>query len=89
MQNNQPDRSLNQLHKTALVRKQKVYVPPEAKLIDEFAQRVYSCFVEEGHLPTNDPRVAAEFADFLNFVAYLVAKQLNQGQYDVLDGNGD
>jgi hypothetical protein len=61
------------------------FVPPEAKSIDRFARDVCHQLVQNGDSAFSDPDVVSGFADFLSFIAEVVAKHLNQGHDEFLD----
>jgi hypothetical protein len=57
---------------------QVVYVPPEVKIIDRFAQDVCDQLAQSGNPACADPEIVTGFAAFMNFAAEMTAKHLNQ-----------
>lgn len=58
------------------------YVAPEPKSVDQFARDVCDRLTQAGVLPGDDSEVANGFSAFLNLVAQVKARNLNQ-QYGV------
>jgi hypothetical protein len=54
------------------------YLPPDPKLVDQYAQEVCGQLVQSGNTACNDPEVVRGFAAFLNFVADVLARQLTK-----------
>lgn len=64
------------------------YVPLKPIVIDQFAQDACKHLAE--HDPTfGDPEVVSGLAAFLNTIAEIVAKRLNEGHSDLLDTDNE
>ena len=59
-------------------RRQVEYVPPEPQLVDQFAEDVCSRLAKKGSNACSDPEVVDGFAEFLNHIVRVAAKNLNR-----------
>jgi hypothetical protein len=66
------------------VNKQVTYVPLKPTVIDQFAQDACNHLAEHD-VSFADPEVVSGLAAFLNTIAEIVAKRLNEGHSDLLD----
>ena len=67
----------------------RLYVVPEAQVVERLARDVCVRLAQAGDVSFNDPDVITGLADFLNLMARILAKQLNEGRCEFLDANGE
>jgi hypothetical protein len=62
-----------------------VYYPPSEQLINRFAREVCTQLAQNGNDVYIKPEVVSGFAQFLNVIAQITAKCLNEDHTDLLD----
>lgn len=65
--------------------RQFTYVPPDSKLIQQFAREACLQLTQKGNPAFSNPEVISGLANYLNFTAQLIAKYLNGGHHELLD----